>query len=118
MVGEPVRFLVHAVDPDAKPIKHRCGYPPSFGDAEPTACGVLASCDTNAGPWTPTSRQRGELTQSFDHTYATAGTYKVEYALMSAQGSSTDPACAGDGISPYADNGYATVTVTVRTAPA
>jgi hypothetical protein len=106
--GQNVTYTVRVVDPDASPIAN-CGADYAGGGG---GCAHTMECAANYGAWDVPSRQRGESTFTYQHVFASAGTYTVKFYAESMQGTKSNGSCAAQP-NPYASDGAGTTTVTV-----
>ena len=91
--GAKVTFTVNADDPDAGPLQE-CNI--DFGDNQGFHCDPRPEvdpsyCPPQYGPWTPPAKQNGPLHSTWDHTYATPGTYHVVFEVRSAMQECNNP---------------------------
>ncbi|MGZ4103982.1 MAG: hypothetical protein ACXVP8_01830 [Actinomycetota bacterium] len=101
VAGVPVRFDAVASDPDARIACHWFLY----GD-EQTALVPSVSIRKRYGRWVPPVPQAGRLRLTRSHTYATPGTYHVQFGAGSGDSCSSNT-------DPYGDQSIAVTTVTV-----
>lgn len=99
--GQLVTFTETATDPDAIIVPTTCDTQDNYGDAPWAGCSYSCLAPDPSTAYQPTP---GHLQLTFTHVYATAGTYKASFHLVSGEG------CSG---TPYASGGTAEVTVTV-----
>lgn len=101
VAGKAVSFDARATDPDASIACHWI----LFGDEQAGLIPAL-SMQRQYGRWnTPTPRAGGFAT-TYSHTYATPGTYHVQFGARSGDGCSND-------YSPYGGESVSTVTITI-----
>jgi hypothetical protein len=103
--GEVVTFGVTVEDPDAR-ITRNFNNRRDYGDgvveqAPPSP----ATCPDAFGPWTPPEKMPDRIETTFQHVYASAGTYTASFTFESTSG------CIGGD--PYGSRSTGSVTVTV-----
>lgn len=99
-VGERVTFRVVGDDPDSA-ITDCHGY--SYGDDSISGACSSAACPPQYGPWAPVAVP-GHRELTFDHVYATPGSYRAKFHLSSS-------ACGGAAA--YASSASGEITVVV-----
>jgi hypothetical protein len=102
-VGEPVRFVIAASDPDATPppTADGCNVGKEWGDGTSEGVCIPGCAAPGYGPWDPPPPTRGEVTYSLTHVYDTPGEYTATFTVPSSQ------------CSPYGDLIRGSVVVTV-----
>ena len=99
--GERVTFRVVGDDPDSAISEYCHGF--SYGDDSISGACTAAACPPQYGPWTPVAVP-GHRELSFDHVYATAGSFQAKFHLSSL-------ACGGAAA--YGSSGSGEIAVVV-----
>lgn len=105
--GDAVTFRVVVDDPDGDQLVDRTGMGNGYGDSPPQGSpNAIVDCLETYGPWTPPAPTPVHAELTFQHTYATPGTYVATFPFKSLG----DRQCAYRG-------SQATGTATVTVAP-
>jgi hypothetical protein len=102
MASQDVSFAAAAADPDATIACHWI----LFGD-EPVSLIPAVMLHQRYGEWTPPAKQAGDFHQTYVHTYAKPGVYRVQFGAHSGDGCESN-------YNPYGSESVATATVTIR----
>lgn len=101
VAGNPVSFDARATDPDASIECHWILY----GD-ETAALIPAIAMQRQYGRWNTPAKRAGSYSATLTHTYAKAGTYRVQFGARSGDGCSND-------YNPYGGESVSTATVTI-----
>ena len=100
-VGHALSFAATADDPDASIACHWV----LFGDEQAGLIPAI-SMQRQYGRWNTPAKRAGSYSATLTHTYAKAGTYRVQFGARSGDGCSND-------YSPYGGESVSTATVTI-----